>query len=100
MHSEPKSHPKYPGGESKKNTIKGTDTKRTIHKSSEQLIRKTYPCNIHPLKPHFYVEKLGYAGVHIFFLFLLQNIACGYLLEPPRRDGSNMYIHSLCFEQK
>ena len=22
-----------------------------------------------PLKPHFYIEKLGYAGVHLFFLF-------------------------------
>ena len=38
-----------------------------------------------PLKPHFYISKLGYAGVYLFFLFLLQNIDCGYSLEPPRR---------------
>ena len=28
-----------------------------------------------PLEPHFYLAKLGYAGV---YLFLLQNIDCGY----------------------
>ena len=48
-------------------------------------IRKTCPCNIYPLKPHFYIEKLGFAGVYLFFLFLLQNIDCGYSLEAPRR---------------
>ena len=31
-----------------------------------------------PLEPHFYIAKLGYAGVYLFFLFLLQNIDCGY----------------------
>ena len=36
-------------------------------------IRKTCP-----LKPHSYIAKLGYAGVYLFFLFLLQNIYCGY----------------------
>ena len=32
------------------------------------------------IKPHFYIEKLGYTGkgVFLFFLFLLQNIDCGY----------------------
>ena len=48
-------------------------------------IRKTCPCNVYPLETHFYIEKLGYAGVHLFFLILLQNIDCGYSLEPPRR---------------
>ena len=48
-------------------------------------IRKTCPCNVYPLIPHFYIAKLGYAGVYIFFLFLLQNIDCGYSLEPPLR---------------
>ena len=42
-----------------------------------------------PLEPHFYVEKLGLTGVYLFFLFLFQNIDCGYSLEPPRRGGSN-----------
>ena len=47
-------------------------------------IRITCPCNEHPLKPHFYIEKVGFTRVYIFFLFLLQNIDCGYSLEPPR----------------
>ena len=42
------------------------------------FIRKTCPCNVYPLKPHFYTEKLEYAGVYLFFLFLLQNIDRGY----------------------
>ena len=51
-------------------------------------IRKTCLCDKYPLKPHFYKEKLGFAGVYLSFLFLLQNIDCGYSLEPPRRGGS------------
>ena len=35
------------------------------------LIRKTCPCNEHPLTPHFYIVKLGFTRVYIFFLFLL-----------------------------
>ena len=45
------------------------------------------------LNPTF-IETLGYAGVNPFFLFLLQNIDCGYSLEPPRRGGSNVYPQS------
>ena len=58
-------------------------------------IRKTCPCNEYPLKPHCYIGKLGYAGVCLFFLFLLQNIDCGNSLEPPRRGGSNEYPQSM-----
>ena len=54
-------------------------------------IRKTCPCNIY----HLYTEKLGYAGVYLLFLFLLQNIDCGYSLEPPCRGGSNVYPQSM-----
>ena len=49
-----------------------------------QNIMKTSPCNEDPHTPHFYIVKLGFTGVYIFFLFLLQNIDCGYSLEPPR----------------
>ena len=42
-----------------------------------------------------YIEKLGYAGVYLFFLFLLQNIDCGYSSEPPRGGGSNVYPQSM-----
>ena len=55
--------------------------------------------NFDPIKPHFYIIKLGFTGVYIIFLFLLRNIDGGCSLEPPRRDGSNEY-HNLCFEQK
>ena len=58
-------------------------------------ITKTCPCNVYPLEPHFYMAKLGYVGVYLFFLFLLQNIDCGYSLEPPRRGGSNVYPQSM-----
>ena len=49
----------------------------------------------YPIKSHFYIVKLGYAGVCLFFLFLLQNIDCRYSLEPPRRGGSNEYPQSM-----
>ena len=29
-----------------------------------------------------YVVKLGYTGVYLFFVCLIQNIDCGYSLEP------------------
>ena len=50
---------------------------------------KNKSLNEYPLKPHFYI-KLGYTGVNLFFLFLIQNIDCGYTLEPPLRGGSNV----------
>ena len=40
--------------------------------------------DVYPLEPNSYIAKLGYAGVYLFFLFLLSNIDCGYSLEPPR----------------
>ena len=30
-------------------------------------IRKTCPCNVYSLEPQFYIAKLGYAGVYLFF---------------------------------
>ena len=59
------------------------------------LIRKTCPCNEYPRNPHYYIEKLGFAGVYLFFSFLLQNIDCGYSLEPPRGGGSNVHPQSM-----
>ena len=41
----------------------------------------------------FYIAKMhemGYAGLYLFFLFLLQNIDCG-----SRRGGSNVVRHSM-----
>ena len=37
------------------------------------------------------IEKLGFTWVYLFFLFLIQNIDYGYLLEPPHQGGSNTY---------
>ena len=34
-----------------------------------------------PFKPHIYTEKVGFAGVYLFFLFLVQNIDCGNSLS-------------------
>ena len=55
----------------------------------------TCPCDLHPLTPHFYIVKLGFTGVYFFFLFLLQNIDCGYSLELPHWGGSNLYPPSM-----
>ena len=45
-------------------------------------IRITCPYDVYHLIPHFYIVKLGFKGVCIFFLVLIQNIDCGYSLEP------------------
>ena len=58
-------------------------------------ITKTYLYNIDPLKPHFYIVKLGFTGVYIIFVISAQKIDCGYALEPPRRGGSNEYPQSM-----
>ena len=58
--------------------------KKTVD-SFPQNITKTCLYNSDPLKPHFYIVKLGFPGVYIIFLYLLKNIDCGYSLEPPRR---------------
>ena len=62
-------------------------------------ITKTYLYNFYPLKPHFYIVKLGFRGVYIIFLISAQYIDCGYSLEPPHRGGSNEYPQSMfCVE--
>ena len=58
-------------------------------------ITKTYLYNFDPLKPHFYIVKLGFTGVYVIFLISAQNIDCGYSLEPPHRGGSNEYPQSM-----
>ena len=40
-------------------------------------ITKTRQCNFDPLKPHFYIVKLGFTGLYIIFLISDQNIDCG-----------------------
>ena len=54
--------------------------------SSHMFFSSRITClsNVYPLIPHFYIAKLGYAVVYLFFLFLLQNIDCGYSSELPQ----------------
>ena len=58
-------------------------------------ITKTCLYSFDPIKPHFYIVKLGFIGVYINFLISAQNIDCGYSLEPPHRGGSNEYAQSM-----
>ena len=63
----------------------------TIHPT----IMKTYLYNFDPLKPHFYIVKLGFTGVHNIFLISAQKHRLWNSLEPPRRGGSNEYPQSM-----
>ena len=50
-------------------------------------ITKTRLCNADPLKPHFYIVKLGFTGVNIFFLISVQKHRLWVLVRTasPRR---------------
>ena len=54
------------------------------------FITKTYLYNFDPLKPHFYIVKLGFTGVYIIFLISAQK----------HRLWALMSTHNLYFEQK
>ena len=59
-------------------------------------ITKTCLYNFDPLKPHFYIVKLGYT---VFFLFLIKIIDCG--TRKNRLDEAVLTsTHNLCFDQK
>ena len=58
-------------------------------------ITKTRLYNFDPLKPHFYIVKLGFTGVYIIFLIFARKHECEYSLEPPSRGGSNEYPQSM-----
>ena len=66
-----------------------------LNSESSVTSGKHVPVKVTPSNPTFNIVKLGYAGVYLFFLLLLQNIDCGYPLEPPRRGGSNVYPQSM-----
>ena len=59
-------------------------------------ITKTCPCNAEPLKPHFYIVKLGFTGVYIFFLIF----ASKHRLRILVRTASLTCTHNQCFEPK
>ena len=74
---------------------KNEDIKMLFVRSVLEIIMKAYLYNFDPIKPPFYIVKLGFTGVYIIFLISAQNIDCGYSLEPPLTN-----THNLCFEQK
>ena len=55
------------------------------------FITKTHLYNFDPLKPHFYIVKLGFTGVYIIFLISTQKHRLWAVLTS---------THNLCFEQK
>ena len=58
-------------------------------------ITKTCLYNVDPLKPHFYVVKLGFTGLYIIFLISAQKHRLWILGEAVLTSTQN-----LCFEQK
>ena len=55
-------------------------------------ITKTYLYNVDPLKPHFYIVKLGFTGVYIIFLILAHKYRLWVLVLTS--------THNLYFEHK
>ena len=74
----------------------GLSSKEMLHRECQsEIITKTCLYNFDPLKPHFYIVKLGFTGVYIIFLISAQNIDCGYSLELPHQGSSNEYPQSM-----
>ena len=85
-------------GKNKKNVINLSSaelTQRVKVQLDPEYITKTYLYNFDPLKPHFYIVKLGFTGVYIIFVISAQKHRLWYSLEPPRRGGSNEYLQSM-----
>ena len=78
----------------KKKKKKKKKKKRTRHMQDSFCITKTCLYNFDPLKPHFYIVKLGFAGVYIIFVISAKNINYGHSV-PPRRGSSNEYPQSM-----
>ena len=67
----------------------------SVNVPAAYFITKTYLYNFDPLKPHFYIVKLGFTGVYIIFLISAQKRRLWYSLELPHRGGSNEYPQSM-----
>ena len=64
--------------------------------NTEVHITKICLYNFDPLKPHFYIVKLGFTGVYIIFFFIsAQKHRLWVLVRTASRS-----THNLCFEQK
>ena len=65
--------------------IKMTASSKHVTLTMHKMYRFMSSRKFYPLKPHFYIVKLGFTGVYIIFLiFARKNIDCGHSLEPPR----------------
>ena len=64
------------------------------------LITKTYLYNFDPLKPHFYILKLGFTGVYIIFLIPAQKHILWVLVRNRLNEAVLTSTHNVCFEQK
>ena len=62
----------------------------TIHQENISVT-----CIPPPHRTQHLCSKTGVCRGIPIFLFLLQNIDCGYSLEPPRRGGSYVYTQSM-----
>ena len=70
---------------------------KNIHSFRNHTITKTCLYNFDPLKPHFYIVKLGFTGVFIIFLISAQKHRLWVLVRTAsaRRGGSNEYPQSM-----
>ena len=63
-------------------------------------IMQTSPCNEYPLTPHFYIVKLGFTGVYIFFLiFALKHRSLVHVRTASLSEAVLTCTNDLCFEQ-
>ena len=67
----------------------------TVILGKDFSITKTCLYNFDPLKPRFYIVKLGFIWVYIIFLISAQKHRHWYSLEPPHRGGSNEHPQSM-----
>ena len=69
-------------------------------KSHSAYITKTCLYNFDPLKPHFYIVKLGFTGVYIIVHIFAQNYRLWVLFKVASNEAVLTSTHNLCFEQK
>ena len=63
-------------------------------------ITKTRLYSFDPLKPHFYIGKLGFTGVYIIFLISAQKHRLWVLVRTASAEAVLTSTHNLCFKQK
>ena len=63
-------------------------------KAYNRIFTKNWLCNTQIFPQVVKIENFYDKEFDIFLIFA-QNIDCGYMLEPPRRGGSNEYPQSM-----